>query len=192
MSEPKRDRFDLDGDGTVTDMELALAPTAPLWRKLGLRGPLIVLRWVGRNAKRMAVAVLGLAVVAAGVAMLALPGPGVLVIIVGLAILATEFVWAERALNYTTNRAAKAATTVTGSSAGRGLLAVSGIGLIVAGAVVFVVVERFRTAGVGLAIAGVVGLGTLMPVAQRWLDRQLAAPAELPGTEQLDDAVDAQ
>ena len=32
----------------------------------------------------------------AGFAMLVLPGPGIIVIILGLAILATEFAWAER------------------------------------------------------------------------------------------------
>ena len=35
----------------------------------------------------------------AGIAMLALPGPGWLTIAAGLAILATEFVWARRALD---------------------------------------------------------------------------------------------
>ena len=35
--------------------------------------------------------------------MLALPGPGVLVIILGLVILATEFAWAERMLDRTTS-----------------------------------------------------------------------------------------
>jgi UPF0716 family protein affecting phage T7 exclusion len=44
--------------------------------------------WVGRSAKRIAVAVVGAALLVAGVAMLALPGPGFLVIIAGLAVLA--------------------------------------------------------------------------------------------------------
>jgi uncharacterized protein (TIGR02611 family) len=41
---------------------------------------------------------LGIAVLAAGVAMLALPGPAFVVIPVGLAILSLEFAWAERLL----------------------------------------------------------------------------------------------
>jgi len=41
--------------------------------------------------------------------MLVLPGPGILVIIVGLAILATEFVWAERLLIHARERAARVA-----------------------------------------------------------------------------------
>ena len=67
----------------------------------------------------MLVAVLGFTVLGAGVAMLALPGPGVVVIIVGLAILATEFAWAERALDKTMGRASQAAGAVTGNLAGR-------------------------------------------------------------------------
>jgi uncharacterized protein (TIGR02611 family) len=59
--------------------------------------------FIGRNAKRVAVTVIGLIVVLAGVLMLVLPGPGIVTIIAGLAILATEYVWAERLL-----RAAKA------------------------------------------------------------------------------------
>ncbi len=47
---------------------------------------------------RLAVAVAGLSVVLLGIVLLALPGPGLLVILAGLAILATEFHWARRAL----------------------------------------------------------------------------------------------
>jgi hypothetical protein len=39
--------------------------------------------------------------VLAGLAMLVLPGPGVVVILAGLAVLATEFVWARRVLERT-------------------------------------------------------------------------------------------
>ena len=40
--------------------------------------------------------------------MLVLPGPGLLVIIAGLAILATEYVWAERLLQMAKERAIQA------------------------------------------------------------------------------------
>ena len=42
----------------------------------------------------------GLVVLAAGIAMLALPGPAFIVIPIGLAILALEFAWAERLLEH--------------------------------------------------------------------------------------------
>jgi tellurite resistance protein TerC len=49
-----------------------------------------------RTARRVVVSIVGATVLAAGVAMLVLPGPGFIVIPFGLAILATEFVWARR------------------------------------------------------------------------------------------------
>ena len=44
---------------------------------------------------RVAVLVVGLAILLAGLAMLILPGPGWAAIVLGLLVLATEFVWAE-------------------------------------------------------------------------------------------------
>lgn len=71
-----------------------------------------VVLWVGRSAKRIAVAVVGAALLLAGVAMLALPGPGFLVIIAGLAVLATEFAWASAALSMAKRKAAQAGSAV--------------------------------------------------------------------------------
>ncbi len=48
--------------------------------------------------KRFAVTILGVALLALGAAMMVLPGPGILVIVGGLALLATEYVWARRML----------------------------------------------------------------------------------------------
>lgn len=50
------------------------------------------------QAKRLIVIVIGSTVLAAGIVMIVLPGPAVVVIPTGLAILATEFVWARRLL----------------------------------------------------------------------------------------------
>lgn len=49
-------------------------------------------------AYRGAFVVAGLVILAAGIAMLALPGPAFAVIPIGLAVLALEFTWAERLL----------------------------------------------------------------------------------------------
>ena len=65
------------------------------------------IRWFARNGKRLVVLLAGLAVLGAGLAMLVMPGPGIIVILLGLAILATEFAWAERALDRTTTKAAR-------------------------------------------------------------------------------------
>ena len=55
------------------------------------------------RVKRYAVTIAGFGVLAIGAALLVLPGPGLLLIVVGLAILATEYVWAHRlmAVSYT-------------------------------------------------------------------------------------------
>jgi tellurite resistance protein TerC len=52
-----------------------------------------------KQAKRLIVIVIGFSVLLVGIAMIVLPGPAVIVIPVGLALLATEFVWAAKLLN---------------------------------------------------------------------------------------------
>jgi tellurite resistance protein TerC len=51
-----------------------------------------------KTAKRIIVAVIGFTVLIVGVAMILLPGPAFIVIPLGLAILATEFLWAGKLL----------------------------------------------------------------------------------------------
>ena len=60
----------------------------------------------------MPFAVLGFTVVLLGIAMLVLPGPGLLVIAVGLGMLALEFAWAERVLERTLERMTQTGTRV--------------------------------------------------------------------------------
>jgi uncharacterized protein (TIGR02611 family) len=50
---------------------------------------------------RIVIFVLGLAVVAGGVVLLPLPGPGWLIIFAGIGLWATEFAWAQRTLRWT-------------------------------------------------------------------------------------------
>ena len=54
----------------------------------------------GRIAWRLAVALLGIAIIVVGIILLPLPGPGWLIIFGGLGVLATEFEWAARLLRY--------------------------------------------------------------------------------------------
>jgi len=51
-----------------------------------------------RTARKLAAAVVGGTLLVFGVAMLVLPGPGVIAIGAGLAVLAAEFTWARRLL----------------------------------------------------------------------------------------------
>ena len=50
---------------------------------------------------RIAVGVVGALIVAVGIVAIPLPGPGWLIVIAGLFVLATEFLWAERLLEFT-------------------------------------------------------------------------------------------
>ena len=59
-------------------------------------------------AYRTGVFVFGWAIVAAGLAMLFLPGPGWAAIFIGLAVLATEYAWAHRLLGSAKERAQRA------------------------------------------------------------------------------------
>ena len=53
---------------------------------------------------RIAIAVVGLAVLGVGILAIPYPGPGWAIVFLGLAILATEFDWARRLLAYTRER----------------------------------------------------------------------------------------
>lgn len=51
-----------------------------------------------KQAKRLVVIVIGFTTLTIGIAMIVLPGPAIVVIPVGLALLATEFIWAKKLL----------------------------------------------------------------------------------------------
>src|SRR5215207_7954472 len=88
--------------------------------------------------KRSAVTILGIALLAAGLAMMVLPGPGILVIVAGLAVLATEYVWARSLLDKAKTRAEKTQEAAVAS--------------------------KWRTAGTVLFALGMLALGIVMVV----------------------------
>jgi len=63
------------------------------------------MRMLARFARRGVVFLVGVSLLVAGVAMLVLPGPGIAVILLGLVVLAREFSWARRVLDWTRHRA---------------------------------------------------------------------------------------
>ncbi len=71
-----------------------------------------MIRWVGRNSKRFAITIVGFVLVLGGIVLLVLPGPGMLVIIAGLAVLGTEYMWARRMLYMAKRKAKEAAARV--------------------------------------------------------------------------------
>jgi uncharacterized protein (TIGR02611 family) len=58
----------------------------------------------GRVVLQVVTGVIGAAVVIVGIILIPFPGPGWLIVLSGLAILAIEFVWAQRLLAYTHRR----------------------------------------------------------------------------------------
>jgi hypothetical protein len=100
---------EVDASEFVEELETSRPELARRWHDHPTIVPFkVVGRFVGRNSKRVAVTIVGFCVVLAGLAMLVLPGPGIIVIVAGLAILATEYVWAQRLLKIAKEKANEA------------------------------------------------------------------------------------
>ncbi|NKQ24004.1 TIGR02611 family protein [Streptomyces galbus] len=92
---------------------------------------------------QVGVFVVGLAVVVAGVIMLPLPGPGWVVIFGGMAIWATEFVWAQLVLRWTKRKVTEAAQRALDPRVRRRNIVLTSIGLVVVGVLIGVYVWKF-------------------------------------------------
>jgi uncharacterized protein (TIGR02611 family) len=92
---------------------------------------------------QVAVFLVGLGVVAGGVLLLPLPGPGWVVIFAGLAIWATEFVWAQLVLRWTKRKLTAAANKALDPGVRRRNLTLTVIGLVVVAGVAGYYVWRF-------------------------------------------------
>jgi uncharacterized protein (TIGR02611 family) len=68
----------------------------------------VTVRFIMQNGKRIGVTIVGGVLVLAGLVFLVLPGPGLVLILAGLAVLATEYVWAQTVLNYAKDKANRA------------------------------------------------------------------------------------
>lgn len=71
-------------------------------------------RALWRKTRRLFILIAGLTVILIGIVLLVTPGPAMLVIPIGLAILATEFVWAKKLLQRIKASASGAASAVRG------------------------------------------------------------------------------
>lgn len=99
-----------------------------------------IVRFIGRSGKRIGVTIAGFIVLLAGLVMMVTPGPGILAIIAGLAILATEYAWAEHMLDKAKDKAGRAAKAATASPL-RVALAVTGTAAGIAAAVLWFVLR---------------------------------------------------
>ncbi|MEU5098844.1 TIGR02611 family protein [Streptomyces sp. NPDC020996] len=99
---------------------------------LGSRAPEFVkARRVLHLSWQVGVFLIGLAVVGAGIVMLPLPGPGWVVIFGGMAIWATEFVWAQLVLRWTKRKVTEAAQRALDPRVRRRNLTLTAIGLVI-------------------------------------------------------------
>ncbi|MEU9138068.1 TIGR02611 family protein [Streptomyces sp. NPDC048404] len=113
-------------------------------RALGSRAPhYIKARRALHVSWQVGVFVVGLAVVAAGVIMLPLPGPGWLVIFGGMAIWATEFVWAQLVLRWTKRKVTEATQRALDPRVRRRNIILTSIGLVIVAALVGVYLWKF-------------------------------------------------
>jgi uncharacterized protein (TIGR02611 family) len=87
--------------------------------------------------------VIGLAVVVAGIIMLPLPGPGWVVIFGGMAIWATEFVWAQLVLRWTKRKVTEAAQRALDPKVRRRNIILTAIGLVIVAAILGVYLWKF-------------------------------------------------
>jgi len=114
--------------------------------------------------RRIAITIAGTVIVAVGVVLLVAPGPGLVVIALGLAVFAVEYRWARRHLAAVQARARSAALTAAASRVATACTVLFGVGALVLGAVLvltdFLPFSGVAT-GVSVAIAGLTVLATM-------------------------------
>ncbi|MFF5130506.1 TIGR02611 family protein [Streptomyces syringium] len=111
---------------------------------LGSRAPHFIKRSRPLHVSwQVGVFIVGLAVVAAGIVMLPLPGPGWLVIFGGMAIWATEFVWAQLVLRWTKRKVTEAAQRALDPKVRRRNIILTTVGLVIIAVLVGIYVWKF-------------------------------------------------
>jgi hypothetical protein len=93
----------------------------------------VLLKSGARLVRRVLVTIAGVAVLGLGIALLALPGPGVLVIALGFLILSTEYEWARKHFETARKTAADLADQAVAKPWSTALSILASVGLIVAG-----------------------------------------------------------
>lgn len=116
----------------------------PPEQPLGSRAPHFVKRSRPLHLSwQVGVFVVGLAVVVGGVIMLPLPGPGWLVIFAGMAVWATEFVWAQLVLRWAKRKVTEAAQKALDPKVRRRNIILITVGLVIIAALLAVYVGKF-------------------------------------------------
>ncbi|WP_225837373.1 TIGR02611 family protein [Streptomyces sp. NK08204] len=136
-----------DGPGEVAVAGPAETDGERPERGLGSRAPeFIKARRVLHLSWQVGVFVVGLAVVGVGVVLLPLPGPGWVVIFAGMAIWATEFVWAQLVLRWTKRKVTEAAQRALDPRVRRRNIALTVTGLVIVAVLGGIYVWKFGLA----------------------------------------------
>ena len=117
-----------------------------------------------RLLRRIAITIAGTVIVAVGVVLLVAPGPGLVVIALGLAVFAVEYRWARRHLAAVQARARSAALTAAASRVATTCTVLFGVGALALGAVLVLTdLLPFSgvATGVSVAIGGLTVLATM-------------------------------
>ncbi|MEU6917082.1 TIGR02611 family protein [Streptomyces olindensis] len=113
-------------------------------RGLGSRAPeFIKARRLLHVSWQVGVFIIGLAVVVTGIIMLPLPGPGWVVIFGGMAIWATEFVWAQLVLRWTKRKVTEAAQRALDPKVRRRNIILTTIGVVIVAVLAGIYVWKF-------------------------------------------------
>ncbi|HUR76211.1 MAG TPA: PGPGW domain-containing protein [Sporichthya sp.] len=144
-------------DNVLRDLKPAPTDSPAVAEAKKRRRSVLLLRKVG-------IAIGGTLVLAAGIAMIALPGPGWLVIVAGLYILSLEFAWAERLFDRIKDKVIDGAHLAAANKWGSRLSVLSALGLI-AGGIVWAMWDDLPLSswptGIALSASGVLALGTI-------------------------------
>jgi uncharacterized protein (TIGR02611 family) len=122
------------GETDATESDAGLGSRAPAFIKARR---MLHLSW------QVGVFVVGLAVAGAGVVMLPLPGPGWVVIFGGMAIWATEFVWAQLVLRWAKRKVTEAARRALDPRVRRRNIILTTIGLVIVAVIVGIYLWKF-------------------------------------------------
>ena len=147
-----------------------------------------------RLLRRIAITVAGTVIVAVGAVLLVAPGPGLVVIALGLAVFAVEYRWARRHLAAVQARARSAALTAASSRVATACTVLFGVGALTLGAVLVLTdLLPFSgvATGVSVAIGGLTVLATMV-YSVRESRRTEKAGAEKTGAEKTEDDQDAE
>ena len=117
-----------------------------------------------RAARRVAVTIAGVALLALGAVLLVAPGPGLIVVALGLLVLGTEYEWARRHAHGTLHRARRAADQAAARPAAVAGTAAFGLGMVGLGVTLLVVDElpgSGWSGGTSVVVSGLAVLGSL-------------------------------